>query len=137
MSFLQNVLRVYSWIFLAILCLISIGVNIVSGREALKLPWTTPHLTYWMVGLAVLGLFFVVLAMMGKMRILLFLFSIYVVYLLVTGFFLNLGYVFAGPADAEKTGLLVIGAIFAMIGAWPIVKNRSIRLRAAGARPDF
>ena len=123
MSILLNVLRVYSWIFLTILALISIGVNVVSGSESLKLPWSTPHLTYWMIGLAVLGLFLVVLAMMERLRFLLFLLSIYVVYLLVTGFFLNPGYVFTGPADARNTAILVLGAILAMMGAWPFTSS--------------
>ena len=125
MAFLRGLLRVYSWIFEALLCLLGIGVSIVSltvGRsdpvQVDWLPWSPGALPAWLIGLGILGLVFVFMAMIGRLRILLFLFAAAVFALLAKGFFFTT-HSFEGPAEGRNSVLLVAGALLAFIGAWP------------------
>lgn len=123
--FLWNVLRVYSWIFQAILCLMAIAVAtaaLVTGSGGLDIPWIlfpTPQTT-WLIGIGFVGLVCVLLAIKGTWRILLFLFAIHSLYMLVKGLFLSPAYSFAGPDDFRNAVILAIGAFFAVVGAWPV-----------------
>lgn len=130
MAFLWNVVRVYSWIYGTIFCLLAIAVAVavlLSGDQSLRigwLPWTHEHLLAAMLVLAIVGLVSVGFAVTGRFRILLFLFSLYALYLLVSGLFVNLGYSFTGPEEARNALIVTAGAALAFIGAWPLVKSR-------------
>ena len=125
MAFLRGLLRVYSWIFETLLCLFGIGVAIVSLTVGASdpvgidwLPWSASTLPVWLIALGILGLFLVFLAIIGTLRILLFLFAAAVFALLAKGFFFTT-HSFSGP-DAMHTALyLVLAALVALIGAWP------------------
>jgi hypothetical protein len=127
--FLWNVLRVYSWIFQAVLCLMAIAVSIatyVTGSGDLVIPWIALHMTNqapFLLGLGLVGLLCVLLAATGKLRILLFLFAIHSLYMLVKGLFMS-GYSFAGPDDFRNAVILTVGAFFAVVGAWPAGGSR-------------
>ncbi len=128
MAFLRGVLRVYSWIFEAILCLMAIAFGLVGfvtggGIQLGWLPWSGNAVLAWTAGLGILGLFCVLLAIAGRLRILQFLFSLTVVVLLVRGLFMG-SYVFAGPAQAKNAAYLVAAAFVAFIGAWPDGRRR-------------
>jgi hypothetical protein len=78
-----------------------------------------------MIGLGLLGLLCVALSLLGKLRVLLFFFAIYVFYLLLKGFFVNLSYTFSGPNAARNAAILTAGAFVAIIGAWPTALRRA------------
>ncbi len=122
---LRNFLRIYSYIFEAIFCamgLLLAGFTILSRNVDVTvpwLPWKGPHAPLWIGVWALVGLACVGLAVAGKLRTLLFLFSGAVVYVLVRGLFLDTQYSFGSPAEARNAAILVAGALVAFIGAQP------------------
>lgn len=131
MAFLRAVLRIYSWIFEAILCLAGIGVSIVSltaaGSDPVLidwLPWNANTLPAWLIGLGVLGLICIFLAVVGRLRILLFLFAAGVFALIAKGLFFGT-HGFAGPSEFRLAIYLVLGALIAILGAWPLPASRA------------
>ncbi len=125
LALLRALLRVYSWIFEALLCLFAIGVSIVSltvaGSDPVQfdwLPWSEHAMPAWLIGLGILGLIFVFLAMAGRMRFLLFLFAAAVFAILFKGFFFG-AHSFGDPEEARNALLLVGGSLIAIFGAWP------------------
>jgi hypothetical protein len=127
-AFLRGFLRVYSWIFETIISLIAIAAAVAeiafAGDVHLGwLPWEGNTLLAWLIVGGLLGLLFVILAIRGKMRVLLFLFSIGVFVLLVKGLFMG-PYAFDGPGPAQRAALLVAGALLAIVGAWPMAEKR-------------
>lgn len=135
MRFLRGVLRVYSWIFEAVLCAMAlavVSVTVLSGDLDLKLgwlPWDAKHAIAWLFGFGIVGLFLVLLAIAGRLRILLFLFALAVVVLLAKGFFYGFGYSFENTGQAKNALLLVAGAFLAWIGAWPWGRGERVRRR--------
>ncbi len=125
MRLIRGVLRVYSWIFEAVLCAMAIAVaavTVLSGDLDLKLgwlPWDSKNVTEWLFGFGFLGLFLILLAIAGRLRILLFLFALAVVVLLAKGFFYGLGYSFENAGQAQNALILVAAAFVAWLGAWP------------------
>jgi hypothetical protein len=123
--FLRNLLRVYSWIFETILCAMALavaGAVVVSGAQTIDigwLPWMRERLMLIMLLLGIAGLLAVALAIAGRLRILLFVFSLYTCYLIVSGLFLNQGYRFHGPEDARNAVFAAVGSALAVVGAWP------------------
>lgn len=125
MVFLRGLLRLYSWIFEALLCLLAIGVSIVSLTVGSSdpvhpdwLPWSASSLPAWLIGLGILGLIFVLLALAGRLRILLFLFAAGVFALLAKGLFFGT-HTFEDAMEARNALLLVLGSLLALVGAWP------------------
>jgi hypothetical protein len=131
--FLWNVLRVYSWIFQTILCGMAILVSVaalVTGTGPLDIPWILfppDRQIPYLIGLGVLGLFFVVLAVAGKFRFLLWLFSIHSAYMLIKGLMLSTVYSFSGPVEARNAAIVCAGAFLASIGSFPISANSRVR----------
>jgi len=131
MAILRSVLRVYSWIFEALLCLLGIGVAIVSLTAAESdpvkldwLPWNEHTLPAWLIGLGIVGLFFVFLAAIGRLRILLFLFAAGVFALIFRGLFMST-HGFSGPNEFRLSIYVVLGALIAIVGAWPTPASRA------------
>ncbi len=124
MRIIRDVLRVYNWTFEAILSALAIGVAVLallSHQAELKigwLPWSGARLMEWLLGLGALGLISVLLAMSGKLRWLVFLFSVAALVLLARGLFFT-PYTFADPGECKRAIELVAGAALAAIGAWP------------------
>jgi hypothetical protein len=133
---LRGLLRVYSWMFEALVCLLGIGVAIVSltvgSPDPVKvdwLPWSGGVLPAWLIGLGILGLLFVFLALIGRLRILLFLFAAAVFALFAKGLFFST-YTFEGPTEGRNAALVVLGAFVALVGAWPTAsRGRDYRSR--------
>ncbi|MDQ6665711.1 MAG: hypothetical protein M3Z23_15130 [Acidobacteriota bacterium] len=134
MVVLRNVLRIYSYIFEGILCLMAIAVSAVtllSGNEDLQLgwlPWTGHRLPVWLFSLGLLGLVCILLAGVSKLRVLLFLFSLVAFVLLARGFFYS-SYRFAAEGEFRRALLLLAGAFLATIGAWPMSTGSRIKPR--------
>ena len=137
MGFLRGVLRVYSWIFEALLCAMALAVasvTVLSGDLNLKLgwlPWEQKNAVTWLFVSGIVGMLLILLAIAGRLRVLLFLFSLAVVVFLVKGFFYGFGYSFENPGQVNNALLLVGGALLAAIGAWP---GRSRTERNRGRR---
>ncbi len=134
MAFVRGFFRVYSWIFEAILGLMGIALGVgplIVGIHSVQLgwlPWTGSSLTLWPILLGLLALMLVLLAVAGRMRWLLFLFSIGVFVLFLRGFFLG-SYSFAGPLQARHAAILTAGALLAALGAWPSNSRANSRVR--------
>jgi hypothetical protein len=126
LAFLRNVLRVYSYIYGAVLC--GMGLLLCAFFAASKnvqpnlrwLPWTPETQIYWIVGLSLLGLASILLAALGKFRVLFFVFSGYVLYILIRGLFISPQHTFSGPSEARNAALVVLGALVSFVGALPI-----------------
>jgi hypothetical protein len=129
-SFLRNVLRAYSWIYEAIISFIAVAIAAAAyftGRERLYiewLPWPPETQTAWLAGIGLLGLILVVMAVAGKFRLLLFAFAIYVAYLLIKGLFMNVSVPLGGVDGARNAVLATLGALLAVVGAWPTSPKR-------------
>jgi hypothetical protein len=119
---LKALLRLLSILFHLLLTLFLIGVSgvaLLSGTRALQLgmlPWTGSTLVYCVFFGALLGLFTVILAVLGKVRLLFFFWSLAVAVLLVKGYFLS-GYRF-GPGEAKTALYLTLASLLAIAGAW-------------------
>ena len=125
-----GLLRVYSWIFETLLCLLAIGVAIVSLTVGAPdpvsigwLPWSAHTLPAWLIGFGVVGLIFVVLAIAGRLRILFFLFAAAVFVLMGKGLFFS-AISFQDAAEGRNAFLAVLGSLVAVIGAWPSGRRR-------------
>ena len=82
------------------------------------LPFEEHRMTGWLLGLGIGGLLCVLLAILGRLRILLFLFALATTLILIKGLFLG-PYTFAGPSDAKGAAYLVAGSLLAVVGSFP------------------
>jgi hypothetical protein len=126
---IKALLRVYSYIYGALLALFLIAVSglALANHTALNLgflPWTDPEHLPWLLGVSLFGLFSVFLAIFGRLRFLFFLWSAAVCVMLFRGFFLS-KYSFTGPVSFKPAVYLTAGSFLAMLGAWPPPARRS------------
>jgi uncharacterized integral membrane protein len=121
---IKGLLRIFSYLFEGALALLVLAISLVSLRSVTELnlgflPWTGRPLSYWLLGLALVGLITVVMAMRGTMRALFFLWSLGIFLLLLKGFFLSL-YRFTGGAVSFKAAvLLTAGMLVGTLGSFP------------------
>ena len=79
------------------------------------------------MGLGIAGLLCVLLALLGRFRILLFLFALSIAVILIKGLFLG-SYTYAAPGDAKNAAYMVAGSLLAVLGSIPqMVPGRSRR----------
>ncbi|HCC57515.1 MAG TPA: hypothetical protein DEQ47_09665 [Solibacterales bacterium] len=133
LAFVRHVLRGYSYVFEGILSLMAIGVGslaALSSNAALHigwLPFDDHRVTGWLLGLGIAGLLCVLLALLGRFRILLFLFALSIAVILIKGLFLG-SYTYAAPGDAKNAAYMVAGSLLAVLGSIPqMVPGRSRR----------
>jgi hypothetical protein len=88
------------------------------------LPWQGAELNRWLIILGVVGLLSVILALMDWFRLLLPLWSIYVLAMLVKGVFLSPAVSFDGRTDFDNWLWLIAGAVVAMIGSFSVLGGR-------------
>ena len=130
LSFLRSFLRVYSYLFEAVLCAAGILFSLVLAAsenvapQVTFLPWPNDQQLYWIAGLSILGLILILLAIMGRLRILFFLFSGYIAFVLIRGLFISPRHTFAGPDAARNALLIALGALLAFIGAIPQARRK-------------
>jgi hypothetical protein len=116
-------LRVFCYSFHTILCLVLIALGVVAVRSNVSdmkietLPWHGTELNHRLIGLGVVGLLTVALAITGKLRFLLALWSIYVLAILLSGVFFNSTVTFAGREDFDQWLWLIAGAAVAFVGS--------------------
>ena len=124
MGTMKALLRIFSYLVGAALALFALAISAVSLRSGGELnlgflPWTGKSLSYWLLGLALIGLTTLLLAMSGTMRWLFFLWSLGIFVLLFKGMFLSL-YRFNGGAVSFKAALgLTVAMLFGAIGSFP------------------
>jgi len=116
-------LRVFCYLFHTILSLALLALGVVAVRSDVSdmkletLPWQGPELNHWLIGLGLVGLLCVILAVTGKFRFLLALWSIFVLGILVRGLFFNSTITFEGREDFHTWLLVLGGAGLAFIGS--------------------
>jgi hypothetical protein len=129
----KTLLRFFSYSYLGILALFLLGVSgltLISGADNLHLgmlPWTGSTLTRFVFFGSLCGLLSLLLAMLGKIRPLFFLWSLIVFVLMVKGYVLS-GYHLA-PDEGRMALYLMIGALFALAGAWFQIWRKTGRAR--------
>ena len=121
------ILRAFSYLFQFIASLALVGPALVALSSGHKmrvdlLPWTGTALTYWMLGLGLLGFVSIFLAVKGTFRWLFFLWTLVVLVLLVRGFFLS-PYTFGGKSEFQWALLLVASAILSVLGGYRVFRG--------------
>ncbi|HVO98607.1 MAG TPA: hypothetical protein VMT15_11100 [Bryobacteraceae bacterium] len=124
-------LRVFCYLFHTVFSIALVvlgGLAFLAGATNMKLQsipwWQGTTLNCWLVGLGLLGLLSVFLAITGKVRALLALWSICVLGLLIRDVFLSLAVTFSGREDFHNWLLLTAGAALAMIGSFLVLMRR-------------
>ncbi len=129
MGAIKALLRIFSYLFGGVLALFVVAASVLSLRSGGELnlgflPWTGKPLSYWLLGLALVGLVTWLLAISRKTRVLFFLWNLALLVLLFKGMFLSL-YRFTGGAVSFKTGVwLNLGMLLATIGSFPWPRKR-------------
>jgi len=123
-------LRVFCYLFHTVFCLalIALGaVAMLSNVDDMKLetvPWQGTQLNHLLIITGVIGLISVVLAVTGKLRFLLPLWSIYVLVMLVRGVFFSSNVTFSGREDFHNWLWLIGAAALAAIGSLTLLGKR-------------
>jgi hypothetical protein len=123
-------LRIFCYLFHTMIsvALLALGaVGVVSDAQHMKvqmLPWQGTELAHWLIGLGLVGLLSVLLAVMGRLRVLLPLWSVYVLGMLIKGVFLSSTVSFEGREDFHNWLLLICGAVLALIGSFTLLGRR-------------
>jgi len=125
---MKALLRIFSYLFGAALAFFVLAASLLTLRSGGELnlgflPWTAKPLSYWLLGLALVGLITLVMALRGTMRVLLFFWNLGIFVLVFKGMFLSL-YRFTGGAVSFKAGAaLIVGLLLAVIGSFPWPKK--------------
>jgi hypothetical protein len=130
---IKAILRLFSYVFHIVLTLFLIAVSalaLASGSPTLQLrmlPWSGTTLIYVLFFACLFGLATVILAIIGRVRFLFFLWSVAV------AVFLLKGYVFSGyrfiPGEASRALYLIVASWIAVAGAWFQIWNAPPRKR--------
>jgi hypothetical protein len=133
---IKAIVRVFSYVYHAVLALFLMavaGLALATAPQSLHLdmlPWAGSTLAYVVFFASLAGLATVVLAVLGLLRPLFFLWSLVVVVLLIRGFFFS-GFRFDPGAGGVRTAVyLIVGSLLALFGAW----WQMMRPAAAGRR---
>ena len=122
MAAVKALLRLLSLLFHLLLTLFLLGVSAIamaSGRPTVTfgmLPWSGDTLINVVFFSALFGLITVILAILGKLRVLFLLWAIAVAAILVRGYVFT-GYRFT-PGEVSWAVGLIIGSLIAVLGAW-------------------
>jgi hypothetical protein len=122
LSVFKAIMRIFSYLFHAVLALFLLVVSVValvSGPDTLHLgmlPWSGTRLTYILFSGSLLGLLSVLLALFGKLRPLFFLWSLAVAVLLVKGYIFSHYRLWSGELDTAI--YLIAASLAAVLGAW-------------------
>ncbi len=122
MAAVKALLRLFSFVFHALLALFLIAVSglaLASGTPTLQmgmLPWTGDTLIYVLFFGALFGLIALLLAILGRLRFLFFIWTLAVAVLLLKGYIFT-GYRFV-PGEATKALVLLLASWIAALGGW-------------------
>jgi hypothetical protein len=116
------IMRYYSYVFHGLLALFLIaasGTALATGAGSLHLdmlPWTGATLTYIVFFGGLFGLLTVALAILQKMPVLFFVWSLVVALIMIKGYIFS-GYGF-DPGGFTTAVELIVGALIAIAGPW-------------------
>jgi hypothetical protein len=133
LDILGLVLRLYSYVyefFLSLFLFLVSVVVLVGGTHNLHLPmlpWEGAALTYWVLGLSVLGLLTTILAVTGVFRLAFPFWCLFVLIMMVRGFFLSPFYYTGGSDQFRGAVWLTIGAAGAFLSSLMLFKSRDAR----------
>jgi phosphoglycerol transferase MdoB-like AlkP superfamily enzyme len=123
-NLLRTSLRYFSYAFDALFVFILMAISVVwmvSGPLTLNfylLPWEGQALVYSLIGLALAGVFVLLMAVRGKMQWLFLSWSVLLLLLIVRYFFFS-PYSFTPDTGNYKTALLIVlCAMVAVVGSW-------------------
>lgn len=117
------IMRVYSYLYNAILAFFLLGVSSLawgSGQHNLQigiLPWEKSALTYWMFALGVVAVLTTLASVFGKAKIVYLLWNLLVLVLLVKGFMFS-RFTFTSKSQVTLAIWLVALTLLASLGAW-------------------
>jgi hypothetical protein len=123
-------LRVFCYLFHTILSLALLALGVVAVHSNVTdmkietLPWQGVDLNRWLIALGVTGLLSVILAVTGQIRLLLPLWSIFVLAMMLRGVFFSSSVTFAGREDFHAWLLLIGGAVLAVLGSFTLLGRR-------------
>lgn len=132
MDILGAVLRLYSYLYHFVLSLFLFLLSVVvllGGRHNLvlpMLPWQGSALTYWVLGLSLLGLLVTLLAATGVFRFLFPFWCLFVLVMMVRGFFLSPMH-YTGADQFRGVVWLTVGAAGAFLSSLMLFKRRQRR----------
>lgn len=124
---MATLLRLYSYLYHAILCLFLLGLSIVatvSDQHTLRLemlPWTGEELTRWILWGSIAGLIALMLAITRTFKYLFPFWTLLVAIMMVRGFLLT-PYSFHGKEQFYWILALIAGAIVAFLGSLTLFK---------------
>lgn len=130
MGAVRFILSAFSYIFHGLLALFLVaiaGLSLSSGSplHLEMLPWTGSTLDTVLLAGGLCGLVFVILAVLGRVRPIFFVWTLVVLVLLVKG------YVFGSyhfdAASSKVAGCLLLAALVAVLGGWMQMFRRSER----------
>lgn len=136
LRFVRHLLRVFSYIFLAIHSLAALALSAVivgSPHDRVKigwLPWDGESLGAVLAVFGLVGMILVFLAVIGRARILLMLFALISLLILTRGFLFT-SWHFGNAEDLENAFHFLLGFLLAFIGAIPMSRNKSSGYRGA------
>ena len=129
MAVLKALVCAYSYFFHALLALFLAAVSSLAlgttpqSLHLEMLPWTGSTLAYAVCFGSLFGLLTIVLAVLGRLRFLFFLWALVVALLMIKGYFFS-GYRFE-PGNVRTAVYLVVGALIALPGAWWQMMSRT------------
>jgi hypothetical protein len=118
----KALMRYFSYLFHGLLAVFLIAVSsfaLATGAGRLRLevlPWTGATLTFTVFFGAIFGIASIILAVLGKLRPLFFVWSAVVAALMIKGFIFS-GYYFA-RGQLSTAILLILAALLSVVGAW-------------------
>ncbi len=132
MAAVKALLRLFSFVFHALLCLFLVavaGLGLATGTTVQlgMLPWTGSTLVYVVFFGALTGLATLVLAILGKLRFLFFIWCLAVFVLMVKGYIFS-GYRFP-PGQANRAFYLIGAALVSLLGGWFQMRPDPRRMR--------
>lgn len=134
MDILGAVLRLYSYLYHFVLSLFMFLISLIvliGGKHDLRLPmlpWTGSSLTYWVFGLSLAGLLLTILAMTGILRWPFPIWCLFVLVMMIRGFFLSPMY-YEGSSQFWGAVWLTVGAIGAFLSSLMLYKRTDRRRR--------
>jgi hypothetical protein len=135
LKFMGGLLRVYSYVVEALLCLAALAFSAVilaSPHQNIRLgwlPWTGETLGAWLAVVGLVGLLCLLLALAGRARFLLALFSLTVFVVVTRGLFFT-AWRFHGMDDARNALWLTLALLLAFAGSVPVGRRDSPAYRA-------
>jgi hypothetical protein len=132
-AIVRFILRSFSLLFHGAFALLLLGLSVVSfltGAHTFEfyiLPWKGETLAYVLLGLAITGVLIVLLAMRGTARMVFFVWSLFVLALIVRGYFFSYYTFVPGSGQLQMALWVLLAAVIAAIGA-------RLKARPAAAR---